>query len=343
MNMKKLLFIFLANLFSLAISAQTTKIDSGKVDWITLEQAKAKFAEKQKPILIYITDNKAESKAMEDTTFKLYEVTNYMNVRFYCVKIDAYTKEKITYMDGQVFENKTGGMHDFAKFILGQETKFPAMVLLNVDGYGASYFGYKDRDAIFPILIYTSENVYRTTTYEDWFAHYDKTYPSKNTKGYTMTRSLVKWLTFEEAQEKNKVEKRKFFVDIYANWVVGATVMFIATYNNPEVAKILNEKYYPIRLNALDRDTIEVHGIKYFNRGNGNTYHDLPVAMLEGKMNFPAFLILNEEILPLSKYANFASSSSLEAILTFFYQDKYKTEIYKDFFEKFIKEKEKKN
>jgi hypothetical protein len=188
-------------------------------------------------------------------------------------------------------------------------------------------------------LIYTSENVYHSTTYNDWFEHYDKTYPAKNTRGYTMTRSLVKWLTFAEAQEKNKFEKRKFFVDIYANWNVGATVMFIATYNNPDVAKLLNEKYYPIRINALDRDTIEVHGVKYFNRGEGNTFHDLPVAMLEGKMIFPAFLILNEEVLPLHKNSVFIASKDLEAMLTYFSEDKYKGIDYKIFLEDFFKKK----
>ncbi len=329
-------------MLSQKIYSQTNEADSGKVNWITLAEAKVKFEENKRPIFIYIHDNKKESKAMRDSTFKIYEITNYLNVRYYCVKIDAYTKEKITYLDGQVFENTTGKIHNFTKFILGDKTKLPAMVLLNVDGFGESYSGYKGRDAIFPILIYTSEKIYQSTTYDDWFELYDKTYPSDNSKGYTMTRSLVKWLSFEEAIEKNKTQKRKFFVDIYANWNVGATVMFIAAYNNPEVAKILNEKYYSIRLNALSRDTITVNEIKYFNRGEDNTYHDLPVAMLEGKMNFPAFLILDNELRPLHKNNNFQSYKALEPLLEYFYQEKFNDEKYKNykvFLKEFFEEK----
>ncbi len=337
--MKKILFLILFAFVLKSNFAQTNVSDSGKVNWITLQEAQQKFTENQKPILIYLHDNKAESKAMEDTTFKQFEVTNYMNVRYYNVKIDAYTKEKITYLDGQVFENKTGEVHDFVKFVLNNQIKLPAYIVLNTDGYGTSYNGYLDRDAIFPILIFTSEKVYLSTTYDDWFEHYDKTYPSKNTKGYTMTRSLVKWITFDEAIAKNEIQKKKFFVDIYANWNVGATVMFIASYNNPEIAKILNENYYPIRLNALARDTITIKGITYYNRGTENTYHDLPVAMLEGKMFFPAFLILNEDLTPLYKNSNFQSSKALEPLLLYFVDDMFKkypdyAKFHKDFIDK---------
>lgn len=342
-KMNKTIFTIQFILFSFALFAQTNEPDSGKVDWISLQEAQQKFAEKAKPIIIYIHDTGEESKAMADTTFKQFEVTNYMNVRFYNVKINAYTKDKITYLNGQTFENKTGKIHDFVKFILNNDVKLPAMVVLNVDGFGSAYKGYKSRDAIFPILIYTSEKIYKSTTYDDWFTHYDKTYPSDNKRGYTMTRSLVKWLPFEEAIEKNKTQKRKFFVDIYANWVVGATVMFIATYNNPDVAKILNENYYPVRLNALSRDTITVKGITYTNKGEANTYHDLPVAMLEGKMNFPAFIILNEDLAPLIKNSDFHTSKSLEPLLMYFAEEKYKTnQKYKEYYEEYLKKKEEK-
>lgn len=335
--MKKILFLSIILLLSQKFYAQSTPVDSGKVNWITLDEARQKFDKKKQAIFIYIHDNSKESKAMLDTTFKIYEVANYLNVRFYCVKIDAYTKEKITHLDGKTYENKTGGVHDFATFILGNEPKFPAMVLLNTDGYGSSFSGYYSRDAIFPTLIFTSENIYKSTNYEDWFELYDKTYPSENSVGYTMTRSLVKWISFEEAIEKNKTQKRKFFVDIYANWNVGATVMFIAAYNNPAVAKILNEKYYPIRLDALSRDTVTVNGVEYFNRGEANTFHDLAVAMLEGKMTFPAFLILNNEIKPLHKNQHFQTYKALEPLLEYFASDKFKEEKYKSY-KVFLKE-----
>ena len=62
--------------------------------------------------------------------------------------------------------------------------------------------------------------------------------------------SGVKWLTFEEAVEKSKTEKRKIFIDVYTDWCGWCKVMDKNTFNDPEVAKLLNEKFYPVKFNA---------------------------------------------------------------------------------------------
>ena len=326
--------------------SQSNKPDSGSVNWISMEEAKARFAKQAKPILIFIeNEDSGLSNAMNDSTFRVHEVTNYINIRFYPIKINAFTKDTITYMNGQKFVNtkaKNGKKehHDIVKFLLGDKPVFPGIIILNTDGLGTAFEGYFNRDELFPILIYFSENVFKTTIYEDWFTDYDKTYPSSNTKGYTVTRSIVKWIEFEDAIERNKTSPKKYFVDLYANWNVGATIMYIAGYNNSEVAQILNENYYPIRINVLTKDTFEIGGITYMNRGeDDNTYNDLPVAMLEGKMQFPAFIILNEKMQPIYKNQYFQSSKNMVPILKYFASDKYLETDYSEFLKEFNSEK----
>src|SRR4249920_756491 len=53
----------------------------------------------------------------------------------------------------------------------------------------------------------------------------------------------VKWMSFEQAVEKSKTEKRKIFIDVYTDWCGWCKVMDKNTFSEAQVAKILNEKF----------------------------------------------------------------------------------------------------
>ena len=54
--------------------------------------------------------------------------------------------------------------------------------------------------------------------------------------------SPVKWLSFEEAVEKSKTEKRKIFIDVYTDWCGWCKVMDKNTFSEEKIAKILFTK-----------------------------------------------------------------------------------------------------
>ena len=64
---------------------------------------------------------------------------------------------------------------------------------------------------------------------------------------FTVPEGNVKWMSFEEAVAKSKIEKRKIFIDVYTDWCGWCKVMDKSTFNDPQVAKILNEKFYPVK------------------------------------------------------------------------------------------------
>lgn len=75
--------------------------------------------------------------------------------------------------------------------------------------------------------------------------------------------SPVKWMTFEQAVERTKTEKRKIFIDVYTDWCGWCKVMDKNTFADPAVAKLLNEKFYPVKFDAeqtadvvLDRKSV---------------------------------------------------------------------------------------
>ena len=106
----------------------------------------------------------------------------------------------------------------------------------------------------------------------------------------------VKWLTFEEAVERSKTEKRKIFIDVYTDWCGWCKVMDKKTFQNPAVARLLNEKYYPVKFNAEQREDIVFRGttFKFVEYGNRGT-HQLAAALLSNQLSYPSVVFLNED------------------------------------------------
>lgn len=108
--------------------------------------------------------------------------------------------------------------------------------------------------------------------------------------------SLVKWMTFEEAVEKSKTEKRKIFIDVYTDWCGWCKVMDKNTFTDPQIAKLLNEKYYAVKFDAEQTADVVFRGttFKFVPYGNKGA-HQLAMALLNNQMSYPNFVFLDEE------------------------------------------------
>ncbi len=103
-------------------------------------------------------------------------------------------------------------------------------------------------------------------------------------------------MTFEEAVEKSKTEKRKIFIDVFTDWCGWCKVMDKSTFPDAEIAKLLNEKFYAVKLDAEQTNDVVFRGttFKYVSAGNRG-YHQLAAALLNNQMSYPNFVFLDEE------------------------------------------------
>ena len=292
------------------------------VKWESFREVNKLFLEKQKPVLVFIYDAKNDSsQIMLDSVFALEEVANYINVLYYPIKLEVNTTDTLTFFDGNKYAN-TDGTHDLAKKLSGGETNVPSMVVFSKEAIGTVYPGFKDRDHIFPILIYYAENTYKTTNYDEFEKYYFKTYPPGRKQ--IMTRVLVKWKSMEEAFELNKKIPKKIFVNIYNNYNISCTMMRLKTYNNPKIANYLNKNFYCVNIDSKSQDTIKIGEKTYINEGASHGYHQLPIAFLNGKMTFPAFLVFDEKFNFLDKKQEYMTPEKFEPIIKFVGSNAYK-------------------
>ena len=308
------------------------------VQWISLEKANELFLKNQKPILIYFYQNNNDScRLQESSTFSNPEVANYINVLFYPVKIDAETKESLTFFDGIKYENtgKTGKLNDLTIKLCGPLSTFPTLVIFNKRAEGAAFPGYFDRDEIFRRLIYYSEEIYDSNVeFNDWLKIHKKGFPAGQTQ--IMTRLLVKWKTLDEALAESKIKPKKILLNLYNYNKISCTLMRITVLNNPEVAAYLNENYYPVNIDAFTQDTLEIFGQKYINENQPHKFHQLPIAALSGKMIFPAFIIIDQNNKVLEKVQRFLTIKDTEALLHFYGDNEFQTKDWNTFKSTFV-------
>ncbi|HEY8936725.1 MAG TPA: DUF255 domain-containing protein [Cyclobacteriaceae bacterium] len=142
----------------------------------------------------------------------------------------------------------------------------------------------------------------------------------------TGMESVVNWITFEQAVEKSKTEKRPIFIDVYTNWCGWCKVMDKSTFNDPQVAKLLNEKFYAVKFNAEQREDVTFQGttFKYVASGQ-NGYHELAAALLNNKLSYPTVVFLDENFKMLQPLAGYRKAPEFHKIAQFIGEGYYKT------------------
>ena len=138
-------------------------------------------------------------------------------------------------------------------------------------------------------------------------------------------QELIKWYTWEEGMMKAEESPKKFIVDLYTKWCGWCKRMDKATFQNPEIAKYINENYIPIKFNAEQKLEIEFNGEthKFVKRGRG--YHSLAAYLTGGKLSYPTVVFMDEEKSVIQAIPGFLDPPTLDPILRYFFEDLHKT------------------
>ena len=147
-------------------------------------------------------------------------------------------------------------------------------------------------------------------------------------------KSAVAWMTIEEAMEKSKVEKKKIFVDVFTDWCGWCKVMDRETFSDPEVAKVLNEKFYPVKLNAeTKKEDIVFNGttFKYVETSPGRGVHQFAAALLQNQLSYPTVVFLSENFEMIAPMPGFKKPAEFHVSLSFVATDAFKKMSIDDF------------
>lgn len=149
--------------------------------------------------------------------------------------------------------------------------------------------------------------------------------PAPNTK--------INWMDIDEAAALNAKKPKKIFLDMYTDWCGWCKKMDASTFVNPVIVKYMNDNYYAVKFNAERKDAVTFKGKEYVNANptGSRSSHDLAKELMGGRMSYPSFVFLDENLNRITIVPGFRKAPEFEAILNYIGSDAYKTKKYEEF------------
>ena len=337
--MKKLVYTLL--LFFIVFgncSAQTVitenKAEEGLVKWLSFKDAQDLYKKQPKPFIIDIYTNWCGwCKHMIKTTYSDAGIANYINTTFYPIKFDAETKDSIEYNGVWYFNrgNEKKSVHELAVKLLGSSLSYPSTIFVsNNYGFNLLSQGYLEVRKIEPILIYTVENVYRSSSFDDFKLNFEKTF--YDTTKFT---PIVKQYTMNEALELQTKKPKKIAVALNIPYCNSCKVMNVTCFRDSALAKYMNEHFYFVSFNVETKEKINFKGITYDNtRVDNFPFHSLAKVLTRNNFILPSLAILNDNLEVVDCIPYYINEENLALIIHYFGDNDYESEKWDDYIQR---------
>jgi thioredoxin-related protein len=76
----------------------------------------------------------------------------------------------------------------------------------------------------------------------------------------------ISWYSYQEGWQKAKAENKHMFVDFTATWCGWCKRLEATTFSVPQVARMLNEDFVPVKVWEMSKDTVNIDGYKISER-----------------------------------------------------------------------------
>lgn len=145
-------------------------------------------------------------------------------------------------------------------------------------------------------------------------------------KAETSATEGINWMSWDEAVVANKKQPKKIFVDLYTDWCGWCKKMDKTTFMDEDIVKEMNDNFYAVKFDAEQKEVITFNEseFKYVNAGRRGV-HQLAYALVDGKMSYPSFVMLDENFDRITKLAGYKQPQALEKELKYLSSDSYKT------------------
>ncbi len=140
----------------------------------------------------------------------------------------------------------------------------------------------------------------------------------------------IQWISFEKAVSLNEQNPKKIFIDVYTAWCGWCKKMDASTFKDSLVVNYISQYYYAVKLDAETKDTIRFKD-KIFVYQPEYKANELAVSLLNGKMGYPSFVLMDEKYTLLSPLSGFHSTAELMPVLSYFGSNAYQTIKWEDY------------
>lgn len=135
----------------------------------------------------------------------------------------------------------------------------------------------------------------------------------------------INWMTIEEAELAVKKQPKKILIDVYTKWCGYCKKMDKTTFQDKEMIDYLNKKFYCVKMDGEDKNIMTFKGkeFSFVNKGRRG-YNELPATLLKGKLSYPTFVYLDEDLRILLVMPGYRGPAEMLTIVSYLGSNKYK-------------------
>ena len=220
------------------------------------------------------------------------------------MKFNAEGKDTIEYL-GQTYaptSDKPRTTHPLANKLLQGQLVYPTTLFLNSYDKQKKEFtfsmmaqGYMESNKIEPILIFTLENVFRNSSYDDFKEEYRQAFYVSDAKDKAKE---IGWKKPSEVFGEMDSSEKKTMVFIHTEWCNSCRVMGLTSFNDSLTGDYLKQKFNLVDFNLeVNLDTLRYKGKTYVNQHTPQApFHQLALALCRNNLTLPSVIILNEKL-----------------------------------------------
>lgn len=148
----------------------------------------------------------------------------------------------------------------------------------------------------------------------------------------------VKWYSIDEAVKLSAESPRILVIDVFTDWCGWCKRMDATTFRDPEVVRMLNTQFYPVKLDAEGKEDITIADktFKFVDTGNGRGYHEMAAVVTRGRLQYPTISYVDKQGRLIEASPGYKSAVEFRKYLAYISQEAYKTKTFKEFSESYL-------
>lgn len=144
--------------------------------------------------------------------------------------------------------------------------------------------------------------------------------------------TTITWMTWDEAMKAREKQPKKVFVDMYTDWCGWCKRMDETTFADAQVVQAMNKDFYCVKFDAEGKQDILYNGHTFkFMASGSRGVHELAYALLDGKLGYPSYVYLNENMERISVSPGYKPVDAFMKEISYIAGEHYKTTSYDDF------------
>ncbi len=147
------------------------------ITWMSVEEAAGKLQQEKRPVLIDLyTTWCGWCKQMDKKTYSNKKVAEYLQGKFYPVKVDAETHAVISW-EGKTYQfNPQYRSNEFAVYLTHGRMEFPTTIIIPPGGEPQAIPGYMEPKDLEMLVKYFGEGAFRTRSFDEYQKNFKTTW-----------------------------------------------------------------------------------------------------------------------------------------------------------------------